>query len=505
MGRPETRSLWTYSYGTWGNRVFATERSMSDRTIKVRYKDRATGEVRFVSLAPEVTVRDTKGKLAKDFISAAELQVERVYEAVRDRIPFEAKPGLLIRPQRVVRSAGPASAVDDASASSVPSQAAAAPAPMVEVGPEERRRSVTLAQAVKLIADPVMGLWPLKPGEPSNERRNESVNHLKRAVAVLGPTRRVADLETRDFNRMWVTLAEQFAREGQCGYRMTQRITQTLIVGLRYLRQEQEIPANAGHAPEKWKEAMDRKWVSTRGALPTVTVERFTREEAASILGALDDPRVDPRLRLAVELGAELRGAQLLRTMRSAVKLNATEFAPHGTVTVTGAKRKPGTTIVLTARQRLVLDQTLTTTLGKYEAEFLARRTKDYPLFPSKVLRDDGVANLHADVKPMTTSGLDKLFKRLVTEIAGVDMRPNCGWYGLRRIFVDVTNAQTGSRQAKNVVSSHSLASVTRDATYASNVDPALLKESADIRRRAREELDEIAKLKAAKKADGPE
>jgi hypothetical protein len=287
---------------------------------------------------------------------------------------------------------------------------------------------------------------------------------------------------------------------------MTQRITNTLVVGLRFLRQNQEIPDTAGKPPEKWKEAMDRKWISLRGELPEVATERFTREEAAAILDALDDERVEPRLRLAVELGAELRAGQLLRTKRSAVKLEATPYAPHGTVRVDGTKRKPGTTLVLTARQRAVLDQTLSTVLRAYEAEFVAGRMKDYPLFPSKAMCKDGTAKVRIGIKPMTTSGIRKPFRKLVTEIAGVKHRPNCAWYGLRRIFADVINAQSGSAQAKNLVSSHALESVTRTAVYASDVDPALLEESGDVRRRAREVLDENAKKEVAKKkADGHE
>ena len=109
-----------------------------------------------------------------------------------------------------------------------------------------------------------------------------------------------------------------------------------------------------------------------------------------AIFAAINDPRVDPRIRLAIELAAECRAGQVLRFTRQLLVLpdgvpNDYETAPTGSlgqVEIPGAGKKHGEIVVLTPEQRRATEDALSGYLANYEAAWKAGQIEDYYLFP---------------------------------------------------------------------------------------------------------------------------
>jgi hypothetical protein len=478
--------LWSHSAGRRGLSVFGTERSLTDQTIRVRYTDPTSGKKKWITLDDSVTVRNDKGKKDRDLEAKAKTQVEKVYEAVRDGKNPEQNPDILMV-RRLVRAAAAAPAASTGTPSSA---VGSSPAPAVAeqpLTPAELAARRTVRQGIDIVVDPRMGKLKLADGQRSTERRNEWVSKLRLAERCLGPDTVLAHVGVLEYEALWRQLAETFKDTDVSGFRTTVRVTSALSVAMQWLRNRKLIPAGAATPPEKWEAELRNQWEALRGQpVPTPAALRHTREEAGKILGAVDDARVDPRMRLLIELGAELRGGQVVRARRRDVDLTRHPHAPHGIVRIAGNKKKPGTTVALTERQRAVLDASLSGYLREYEAAFVTGQVADYPLFPSKSLRADGVARPRANVKSLTASGLRTMWKVLEEEVAGVRHQPGRGWYGLRRIFTDVTRQVPAERAAKNLVSSHGLASGTREDVYMNPEDPTLLQESLGVRQEAR-------------------
>jgi hypothetical protein len=89
-----------------------------------------------------------------------------------------------------------------------------------------------------------------------------------------------------------------------------------------WLREEQLIPPDAARPPVQWRKALKDEWgqrTGKRGARPHRP--RHSKEEYRRIFAAINDPRVDPRIRLAIELAAECRTGQVLRCTRTMLVL----------------------------------------------------------------------------------------------------------------------------------------------------------------------------------------
>jgi hypothetical protein len=106
-------------------------------------------------------------------------------------------------------------------------------------------------------------------------------------------------------------------------------------------------------------------------------------EEYRRIVAAINDPRVDPRIRLAIEVAAECRTGQVLRCTRRMLALPdavpdnhltaPTGSLGHIELIAPGAGKKHGEVVVFTPEQRRAVDDALGGYLASYGAAWRAR------------------------------------------------------------------------------------------------------------------------------------
>ncbi len=212
----------------------------------------------------------------------------------------------------------------------------------------------------------------------------------------------------------------------------------------------------------------------------------------------MSDPRVDPRIRLAIELAAECRTGQVLRCTRRMLVLpqiapNEYESAPPGglgQIEVLGAGKKHGEVVVLTPEQRRAVDDALAGYLANYEAAWEIGQIDDYYLFPGSKMRmldDSGrrwTRKVRAGVKPLSRDGARVAFKQLEA-IAKVDHVERRGWYGLRRIAADLAESATTDDRVKDRLGGWQ-DSETRKQIYQDRQTDELRAEAAKVRRALR-------------------
>ncbi len=192
---------------------------------------------------------------------------------------------------------------------------------------------------------------------------------------------------------------------------------------------------------------------------------------------------VDPRVELAVELGAEMRLGQVGTARRSQLDLARTPTAPYGTFRVYGTKNKGGEKLGLTAEERVAVDHALETVLAGAEAVYdrTDRRTDYYLLPAGKLVR--GAADLErAQHAPLSRDALRKAFHALEVA-AGVTPVAGRGWYGLRRVATDAAPNYTSDRRVLDKLGGWTAGSTTREDTYQDREDEMLIAETAAVRR----------------------
>jgi len=160
-----------------------------------------------------------------------------------------------------------------------------------------------------------------------------------------------------------------------------------------WLREEHVIPPDAARAPAQWRKALKEEWAQRTGKPRTRPHRaRHTVHECRRIFAAMSDPRVDPRIRLAIELAAKCRTGQVLRCTRrmlvlSEIAPNECESAPPtalGQIEIPGARKKHGEVVVLTPEQRRTVDDALAGYLATYQAAWRAGQIEDYYLFRAR-------------------------------------------------------------------------------------------------------------------------
>jgi hypothetical protein len=235
------------------------------------------------------------------------------------------------------------------------------------------------------------------------------------------------------------------------------------------------------------------------GTTDTVSVRVPLDDRARAALAPVDTPEaapdapffdaavvvleVDPRIELAVELGAEMRLGQVGEARRSQLDLTRTPMAPHGTFTVYGKKKKAGEKLALTQEQRVAVDHALETVLADAEAAYdPADRRTDYYLLPSGKLVQGAADVERARRAPITRDALRKAFHALEVA-AGVTPVEGRGWYGLRRVSTDEAPRYTSDRRVMDKLGGWTAGSTTREDTYQDREDELLIAETAAVRR----------------------
>jgi hypothetical protein len=139
--------------------------------------------------------------------------------------------------------------------------------------------------------------------------------------------------------------------------------------------------------PREWQKALARDFAELHGGgeTPERHRPRFTADELRALHRAARRPATDPRVRLAMALGAELRPAQVLRLTRRALALpTPPTAADYGRCVVKGRGTKGGVVLDLTRQQRAEVDAALDPARGylrELEAAYGAGALADYLLF----------------------------------------------------------------------------------------------------------------------------
>jgi hypothetical protein len=265
---------------------------------------------------------------------------------------------------------------------------------------------------------------------------------------------------------LWRRMADRHvsSKGEEFGVRAAEGIVDAIYSVAAWLREEHLISPDAAPAPAQWRKALREEWARRTGKRRTRPHRpRHTVEEYRRIFAAMSDPRVDPRIRLAIELAAECRTGQVLRCTRHMLALP--EVAPNeyesaapaalGQIEIPGAGKKHGEVVVLTPEQRRAVDDALAGYLANYEAAWELGQIEDSYLFPGSKMRmlDDSergwTRNVRAGVKPLSRDGARVAFRQLEA-IAKVDHVKARGWYGLRRIAADLAESATTDDRVKD-------------------------------------------------------
>jgi integrase len=236
-----------------------------------------------------------------------------------------------------------------------------------------------------------------------------------------------------------------------------------LSVG-HWLMQEEKLPTRL-MAPKNWRRILKDEWRRITNVTPSLRQPRYEEAEWTRLQAALDDPRLDPRMRLAFTLGAHARLGQVIRCHRVDLDLPAltgdeTDDSFFGELRVPGDGKKRGTRIRLSPAERRAVDTAMAGYLRDYERARIAGHRSNYPLFPAGRLRA-GRAKQADDTQPITRDGARGLFVAL-EQIAGVTHVPGRGWYGARRFAADIAEDYEQDERALNQLTGHSDSTMRR-------------------------------------------
>jgi integrase len=297
---------------------------------------------------------------------------------------------------------------------------------------------MTLAEGLAAVIDPKDGKYPT-----DTMHRREVVREMGRAIAQFGGATRWEDIKRSHLRQLWRARILQLRAAKEQGLRGAEVTVARVLAVASWLRDEECIPAVACIASRKWKQEMRADWVELTGerATPTPKQPRHTLDEMRRVIAAASS--VDPRLELALALGAELRLGQVIRGRRPDLNLEKGEF------TVYGKGHKKGVVVKLTPGQLRIVQHALT---DGYLRE-MERSATDYALFPAGPLRGGrsmkdphAVVSRHLTVGPIDRSVLDDWFHD-AEDAAGVPRVKGRAAYGLRRAAVDFVKEAGISRE----------------------------------------------------------
>jgi integrase len=349
---------------------------------------------------------------------------------------------------------------------------------------------LTLAQGVARMFDPLKGAYATV-----NEHVRQAKRYTEAAVALLDQ-----DLTWEDFTAgtmmYLVRLMAQRSRDGS-GANAAEKTCVMLYAVASWLRQEGLIPDSAAIPKANWKVKLREEWRALTGHRVEVQRPRHQVDEVAAIFAAL--PKADPRLRLLIELAAELRAGQAVRAKRSDLILDEQVGGfGLGRFIVHGAGKKHGETVDLHPELRALVDEVLSTGyLSEAEAAYQSGEISDYFLFPTGKLQGGAYVPLYrATDKPLSDHTLREKFGELEA-IAGVEHRRGRAFYGLRRQATDLAPEFAQDAQVLNRISGHS-DSATRERIYQDPQNERVRARAAEARRNMRAFLTEADQKKAA-------
>jgi hypothetical protein len=344
---------------------------------------------------------------------------------------------------------------------------------------------LTLHDGFALLLDHATGKFPTPTRRWDEVRRAQT--KLER---ILGAHRTWLSIVPADARKVWRELASKAEKAGDgTGARQAEVTVDAMYSTANWLRAEGRIPMTAALSVPRWRTQLREDWERITGHAIEADRQRHEPGDMRKLFNSAHDPRVDPRLGLAFDLGGEQRLGQVLRSWRSDLRLtiialDAIEVAVPGELgmlMVRGSGKKKTSPIVLTAQQRAAVDAALDGYLFDYENAYRAGTIANYPLFPAGRFKK-GKAKIAPAPKPIQRDGARKMFLKL-EKAAGVEHVRGRGWYGVRRVAADLAEDDTKDERVLNSITGH------RDsATRREYQDP----ERFEILRRAAETRDRV-------------
>lgn len=347
---------------------------------------------------------------------------------------------------------------------------------------------ITLAQGfAKLLDD--------KTGKYAGDTRWKGDVDAAAAVikATLDPALPMKEVKHAHYRKLWRALIHQHVKTGDFGLRRIEVIVGVLQSCSRWLQQEGWIEVGAALPAPGWNSTLRSEWTDiTRQPVGDPNRPRYTTEEMVRLWRALPD--ADPRLELAVQIGAELRLGQVRRCMRLDI-FPARGFVIGG-VTVHGRGKKRGERVVFTMQQRHVVTRALTSgVLADFEALRRAGDLEDYPLIPGGYLhaakdrRGHDVLRADPDQgqQPWHPTPMRKAWARL-ERAAKVKEMPGRKWYGLRRLQADRAEDVETDKRVLNIGGGWTRTETREKYQEAGRMD--LREKAAAVRRKIRPDGD---------------
>jgi hypothetical protein len=357
-GTVKTRAkAWEYQVGEPPNTVTAYERVDRGRTITIRWWIPEEKAFRRKSLG--ITVRDERGVVDPELQREAVALTQRWYDdLMAGRTPTVTRPNL-----------------EDGNASGEDVDAE-------DTGPLSVERGFAIATSVPT------GLYVVETEHLREVRR--AARDIVWAIGTDDPgrTRTWDGLRYSHVRELWIRLAKRYAETKQGGAAWTERCVVIFLQVNTWLAIEEKID-RVVTVKKTWREQMRREWEQLTNTRIVESDLRHTEEEIAAIFAALHHKDVDPRIALAVELGAEARLGQVRRLKRTDIDLGPVGAYKLGRVVVHGSGKKLGVKRDLTPEERAVIDGALAGYLRDLEREFLDGVRTDYYVFQAGRLRYD--------------------------------------------------------------------------------------------------------------------
>jgi integrase len=349
-------------------------------------------------------------------------------------------------------------------------------APQQQERKQDTARPLTLAQGVARMFDREKGAYATV-----NDHVRQAKKYAEAAVQILGPRLTWEDFTPGEMMYLVRQMARQ-SRDGS-GAMAAEKTCVMLYAIASWLREEGLIPRTAALPRPRWKVKLREEWRALTGHRVEVKRPRHDVNEVAAIFASL--PQADPRLRLLIELAAELRAGQAVRARRSDLVLDAVGGFSLGRFIVHGNGKKHGEIVDLHPELRALVDEVLSTGyLAEAEAAYQRGEIPDYFLFPAGKLKRGCVPVSRATASYLSDWTLRGMFKDLEA-IAGVPHRKGRALYGLRRQATDLAPEFADDARVLNSISGHA-DSATRERIYQERENERVRAKAAKARRSMR-------------------
>jgi hypothetical protein len=152
-------------------------------------------------------------------------------------------------------------------------------------------------------------------------------------------TRCWEDLRQAVVRKLWLRLAEEYRDSKRGGPVWAERCVVVLLQVAQWLVVEQ-VTHHRVDIKREWRAQLRREWEQITGVAVEPAAPRHSEAEVQRLFTTLEHPDVDPRIALALPLGAEARLGQVARLRRRNVDLRPVGAFGLGRVKVKGPARR---------------------------------------------------------------------------------------------------------------------------------------------------------------------